>query len=501
MKKLSFRERAHGLFLNWKTCCFLIVALTIITYVNVINGPFLWDDIGKSELMQSLFGTNVLAYHTVNIILHALNGCLVYGIFRKLSFKVLWGLLAALIFVVHPVQVESVAYIAGLPYVLGAFFVLLGVNLYLGVGNLSKHWWKFVGVAVLFALSILVEESNVMFPGLIALLTIYGWRHFGKKDKKARFLGIGILIALSLTYIGLRFAPLGFMEADHFLGVNPYTESLYVRFVTFLSVIPEYLRLLFAPVDLHFEKSFEYYENILSLRAIVGALVLIGMGVASYFSWKRSKKVFLGILWTLVAISPMAGLTVLNATYAERWLYIPLVGILIALFALTKSVRKRKQVRALSIVLVILIVVFSARSISRNSEWADPIKFYEKELVYTPNSPRLYNQLSIALIRNGELEKAISYLERGIEIDSSGMSAALRHNLGDSYMQMENYADAIEAYLNALEIRPNNLQSHKALHDIFAGAGDPEITRIFERFIKRIESGEIVTVEEIKLLR
>ena len=149
-------------------------------------------------------------------------------------------------------------------------------------------------------------------------------------------------------------------------------------------------------------------------------------------------------------------------------------------------------------VVSVVIILFSWRTISRNVEGGDPIQFYENELLYTTHSPRLYNQTGRAFLQADRFQRALCYFRLGVEIDVTQSFPNLWYNMGTTYLELKRYDESVLALLEALKIQPDMLRAHELAYKIFLQAGQDERAEVFQGFISRLENGEAVTREEIE---
>lgn len=518
---------------NWIILA-IFAAVSFLLYANVLNGPFLWDDGGLVEQNESIrsfkylpnwftgqndaditeitsrlyrpvstmayasiygaFGLNVTAYHLFLVLLHTANAFLTFLLLKKLKFSVVAGLIAALIFLVHPVQTTAVSYIAGVPDVLSSFFVLSGLLFFTG-----KKIISLAASGAFFILALLSKESGIMLLGLSALIAIYDWRNYKMPERKTKIVFFLTLGALTGIYFWLRIkylnaGPLGLNTVE-----SPYIESIWVRIITFISVIWDYAKLVFAPVALYFDRLSYNYETLLSLRVVFGLTLIIGGLVWSYFSYKKTKKFFLGFLWFFIALGPVSGLIPVNAMYRENWLYVPLIGVGMLIGALSERIKTEKMKTVFLVLFAIAILALGTRTIYRNFEWADPHAFFENELTHNKQFPRIYNEYGKLFYKEGDYEKAVGLFTEGILVSqpANPILIKLHHNLGATYIMKKNSNTAIIHFLMIFETDTNYLKAHEKLAELFTLGNRPERAAAFEEFAQRIREGGTVAFEEI----
>jgi len=531
---MSFIETIKkGFNNNW---CILGLFTLIVTalYINVIQGPFIWDaralvidneyihsfehakhwftgetiqELGRNSttvyrpISKAVYASiyhfaelNVIPYHIVLMLIHVINTFLVFTLLQKFKCSRFGSFLAALLFLVHPVHTTMISYIAGIPDAISSLFILLGLLFFL-----QKKSAALIGAVLCFIIAMLAKESGIILLGLSALIAIYDWKHFGKKEKKAKlifFLTLGGVTALyfwlRLTYINPQGLVLNKMDYI-------YTQSLLVRMMTFISTVWDYTKLIFAPVGLYFDRIGYHYQTLLTFRGIFGIIVIITGLIGSYISFKKDKKFFLGFFWIFVALGPVSGIIPVNAIYRENWLYIPMIGVGILLSLLWDKISKKKPTTFIAIYMIV-ITLLSTATIYRNFEWADAHAFFENEIEHNNTHPRIYNQYARLHFREGNHKKAIEFFSEAISIsapDDPGL-ANIHYDLGTAYLLNKDLNSAIVHYLLTFNTEPNHLKAHEQLTKLFTLGNHHERAAKFAEFTERIKNGEQLTLEEIK---
>ena len=288
----------------------LIVIFGFIIYANALNNDFIYDDHGlvvdnkyikdwqflpKIFTMPlpggynvetnfyrpiqaltylfdySLFKLKPLGYHLTNILLHLINGILVFLLINMISKNLAVSTISSLLFVIHPIQTEAVTYISGRADPLSCLFMLLSLFLFIKYNTLKKRI-TYLGSIFCFILSLLSKEITIVFP---LLLILYDYYFLNEKDKtsflnkiKTRYLSFFLVVVI---YTILRLTILNFPaeEAATLKAVNPC-----FRLLTAAKVFFVYLKLLFVPLGLHMERTIKVPEYFLEPAALISAIGL-----------------------------------------------------------------------------------------------------------------------------------------------------------------------------------------------------------------------------------
>jgi|SaaInlStandDraft_4_1057021.scaffolds.fasta_scaffold03931_3 protein O-mannosyl-transferase len=481
----------------------LLVILGIASYVIVLNGDFLVDDLDliveneqikslgnffsfftsspiggalsdlyrplhtlMNALIYSLFELNPAPYHFVNILFHIANSYLVYKLLKVFKFSDIARLLGALLFLLHPVQTESVAYVAGLPEPMGAFFVLSGLLVFVAGIKSKKNFWKYLLASVgIFCLALLSKEAMVIFVPLSLLLVLYLWGGLNKKAKKKSLYGLGVFAVLACLYLYLKFTYLHFGGEEIELAKESiYTESLYLRLINFIYVLWDYMVLIVFPLDLFFIKPYSGVDTLFNLQGIVSVLGLLAGLVLAGLSYRKKKIVFVGVLWFLFAMIPYSGIVPLNAIYFEHWLYISILGWIIPFIYLFDYFKKSQTKKNFLIISLAILVLFMGRTIMRNYEWANLQGFYENEIEHDAPHLWFYYDLGSIYFESGKTTEAIEVFEKAINLFPD--DASLHYNLAIVSIQLGDLEAAQNSAQKILTINPEDQSAIEILNYI-----------------------------------
>ncbi len=350
-----------------------------------------------------LFGLNPAGYHLFNIVLHSVNGFLVFLVTRRLSGPTgvsrWWPLGVALFYLWHPVQSEAVACIAGISNLFFAFWGWLGFYSYI-------RSWK--GVSwIACALALLSKEQAVVLPVLFAWYDLF-WRRDGVRGTLGRWLPFAFLLA---GYFLLRTCVIRGGDAVPALG-NPY--ELWLRVLAIPRTLLMYGRLIVFPYDLHYYRSTDilrpFWPGMVGLAVLVGGLVWW----ARRASRKKAAWLIFGLGWFILALGPLLNILPLINEYsliltAEHFLYLPLWGFLTAASALLAGkVRREIWIAALGICLVL-----TTRQVTY---WRGEVPLFERVVRYEPSFGRAHILLGKAYMKEGRYARALAAQQKAAAI-------------------------------------------------------------------------------------
>lgn len=366
-------------------------------------------------LEWQLWGNAPAVFHATNVLLHAVATALVAGLVLRLGGGRAAALGAGLLFAVHPVHVEAVANLVGRAEVLAAIGVLAGCHLFLSerIGPAAR----LAGIAVLYLLAMGAKESAATLPALLLIVDA-----LRPRESRMGAVGVlrrngalvGVLAAVLITYVVARTQLLGGLGNDP----APYLRGLSTadRLATAARLWPEYVRLMFWPVDL----SAEWGPDALRPAtwgdplAWVGLLLGIALGVVAWMSWKADRWIAAGVLWFAAAVLPVSQILFpAGVLLGERTLYLPSVALAFfippAVAALRKYPAQLSQSLATAGAIVLLL---GLRTWTRTPTWESTNTVFEQMLRDHPGLWIVQWQAGELLARGGRAEEAVAWYER-----------------------------------------------------------------------------------------
>ena len=427
-------------------------------------------------------GTNSLSYHLFSNAIHIANAILIFLLLSRLLLARWVAFLTALIFAIHPLQTEAVAYISGRGDPLALFFMLSALLLYLKSKSPADSW-KLLSLGSLI-LALLSRETAIVFPFLLMLCEFF-------RSGRGRFiLAIRNSFIKALPYFGIVFAygilrltVLNFQNTLNFYQTpTAYSENILYRLFTFMHVLVDYFSLLFVPVGLHMERSMIVHTSLFQWPVWLSALIVISILVLLRRLYVRRHPDFpvwlFGFGWFFVGLAPVSGITPINALIYEHWLYVPMIGFwfmisfyLVKLLTYLQGETLKIRGRTLVIVVMVVYVIFLGyQSIQRNILWGKPIEFYKDILLYEPNSIRINNNLGNHYYNAKDMVQAEYYYRKATE--ENDVYAQPYFNLGTILQAKGDVLGAITLYEQAIRINPKFFHPYQQLAGIYAQQGN-----------------------------
>lgn len=409
-------------------------------------------------ILHSLGGGRPWIFHLFQAVMHAANSALVFLILRKLFGRWLMPAVLALVFALHPLNVESVVYVSALQ---DAQFFFFGALALLAV--MYRERFNFIyGQAIpgsLLLASMLSKETGVVVLAIYALYVIIFGR-LEKFTKRDYYWQAGNILGSLGVYIFMRLVVAKVEVGTQ--GLSPITTATtWERFLSVPQIVFYYLSNFVLPYKLAIAqhwivRSAGWQEFWLPLSVLMFALLLMGLIVLK--SYQKSKQMFLlalfFLLWFWGAILLHLHVVPLDMTVADRWFYLPMVGLL-GLIGIgwqlwgAGKISTRSNRQLLLAVLIVTMTALSVRSIVRIRDWRDGLTLFSHDIAYSQDAFDLENNLGTELMRAGRADEAKPHFERSTELLPHWWTSW--NNLGVVYAQEGNIELAKEYYARAIE--------------------------------------------------
>jgi protein O-mannosyl-transferase len=477
----------------------LILLLTFLVYSSsIFNGFLIWDDdlnvyqnpaitslsfahikqyfssfyIGMYQPLTTLSfalnfkftGMNPAGFHAGNLFFHLLNTLLVFIIIRGITKKSSVALLTALFFGIHPMFVESVAWVSERKDVLYSFFFLLSLVFYVEYVRKDKGFIFLLLSLLMFICSVLSKSTAILLPAILLLLDWFLKRKFCWKQisEKIPFLIISIIIA-GVT--------LHSQYATEFKDLSAYQFNLFDRFFLSAYSILFYLIMFFFPVNFSAIHPYPVKSGLFLPLQYYLAFVALIILLICLFQFLKNRQAetkrliifgisfFIIMLILFIQIIPLPGFSVT----AERYSYMPFIG-LFFLFSMIISnfferfeSQKNRYLYALYLVISIFVVFYSVTTYNRNKVWKSNFTVFSDAIKKHPHTAMPYNNRGLAYSQSGNLSQAISDFTRAIEINPDHSS--YRYNRANAFLAEQNYPMAIQDYTAAIRSNPHDAEA------------------------------------------
>jgi tetratricopeptide (TPR) repeat protein len=407
-----------------------------------------------------IFGAQSGPQHLTNLLFHTATTLLLFFFLRKITGSIGCGLFVAFAFALHPLHVESVAWISERKDVLSTFFFVLTLWAYVDYAR-DPRPVRYMWVIGLFVCALLSKQMTVTLP-LVALVLDFWPLRRGidiRTDIKEK---------LPLMALSIGAAMIAFMVQRSGGAVSSFEKIPFsIRLINIPVAYATYLVQFVWPMNLTvfypYDPSPDWWKPVAATIALIAI---------SIFAWKeRANRPYLlaGWLWYLITLLPVIGIIQIGGqAHADRYTYIPLIGVLIAL-AWGASDLAAARARYLTSGILLFWIVLTWIQIGY---WADSIALFQHAVEVTRDNFVAYSNLGVALADAGKLPEAISAYKESVR--SQPLFADAHYNLGTALMDMPGrQAEAIQEMQTALKLDPSNAKARNNLGKMLAQGTAP----------------------------
>lgn len=496
----------------------ILAAAGVIVYVNSFSAPFHLDDFGSISNNYSIrdpfniaeiwkfysnrfviyftfainyfiHQTGLEGYHITNVAIHIFNGFILYLIIYNIlslryfngkkiaTFKRFVCILAAVMFIVHPMQVNAVTYIVQRTASLAATFYLLAIFFFIKFRVYDKVRY-FVLVMLFTILAMFTKENTITIPFMLLFIEILFFLKDGKTSWKKRLLFLFVLFLTVPIIPGTNLFLHGYSQSDP--GVSFKASTSMDRmwyFYTSLNVIILYIKLLFIPNYQNFDYSNDYpiSHNIWEHGSYISLIILVLIFLIAVKNFKRNKLITLGIVWFFMGLAVESSFISIKDVYFEHRVYYPLAGFVIALMGIVFAEFKSKDRKMLvkkpllyfTVLSAIVIITNSALTLRRNYIYSDTVRLWSDVVKKAPMSDRGHSSLGASYLDyyDSEDESTKKYLKRAeeelkIAIQQYPYNDTAHCNLSKTYYLEGEYDLAIKEAEETNKISPSVYAFH-----------------------------------------
>jgi tetratricopeptide (TPR) repeat protein len=448
--------------LSWKNIKTFFTKIFVIHYCPLVMLSYSLD--------YKVSNLNPKAYHTTNLVFHLFNCLLVYYLIYLLSKDIYIAFIAALLFGIHPVHVESVAWITERKDVLYSFFFLGSLILYVLYKRENNQKYYIVSV-VLFICSLLSKAMAITLPFVLILLDYYPFKKLNKKImvEKIPFMVLSFIFSLVVIYITYVTPEKTINEQMKF--------SIFQNILNANYSILFYLKKLLLPVNLSAIYPHPYNINTqIPLIFLLSPVVVSILAYLVYVSKKYTRKIIFGSLFFLITIFPVIQLIpVGRAIAADRYTYIPYIGLFFMAGSFFSWLYNRKynhvkKIKYILIACIILITgIMTVLTRNRCKIWENSEELWKDVLKKYPRSTTAHINLGLAYRKNGFIDAAIE--EYRIARDINPDLVKPHFNLGNSYKAKNMIDEAISEFNIVIQLSPDYYAAHLNLGDLYHSKG------------------------------
>lgn len=426
-------------------------------------------------LEHHFFGAQPFFYHLDNILLHIANGLLVFWLILLFGEKIWMAFFVAILFTVHPMRVESVAWVTERKDVLYAFFFLLTLISYSYYLKKTQRKYYFLSL-FLFVLALFSKVQAIVLPFILLLVDFLFFGGVSQKNLKEK---------IPFFILTIIFAVVGICAQYFGKNLTPVrTEGLVNNFIIMNYLVVFYLKQLFFPLKL--SCWYVYYgaqgksANFFSGEFLGSLLIVLTLIMAVLYFLKKNKKISFGILFFLITIFPVIKPIPLlgEIIAADRYTYIPSIGLFYLLGVIFSSFKQKYKI-FLTAAFIFVVGIFSFLTWQRCFVWRNSSSLWKDVIKNYPYTSRAYGNLAHYYLDSGITQKLKGNYEKAIE----DFTFAIKINPGEPlayfkrglvYGLKKENEPAIADFKKAIELSPANGEFYYDLAVVYYQKGDYE---------------------------
>jgi len=416
-----------------------------------------------------LYGMDPGRHHLTNVLFHIGNTLLLFLVFRRMTGALWCSAFIAALFALHPLHVESVAWIAERKDVLSTFFWMLTMGAYAWYVE-RRGFLRYLLVLLFFILGLMAKPMLVTLPFVLLLLDYWPLSRFqfGHQNGNIVIQRKSVVIRLICEKIPLFALAAASCIVTLFAQQSGGAVCSFSAFpinIRIANALVSYVGYIVKMLWPHQLAVLYPHPGMLPWIQVIGAcLLLVFIFILAFMALKRCPWLIVGWVWYIVTLVPVIGLVQVGSqAMADRYTYVPLIGIFIMIAfgvpELMSGWRYRKI--GLSTMAVACLLVLMATTWFQVRYWANSVTLFERALAVTENNYVLHSNLGVTLFSKGKVDEAIDHFHDAMRINPRYAKA--HNNLGTALIHKGKVKKAIAHFREALRIRPGYSDAHDNL--------------------------------------
>jgi Flp pilus assembly protein TadD len=417
-----------------------------------------------------LFGLQAGGHHMVSVLLHIVNVLLLFVLMRRATGVLVASALVAALFAIHPLHVESVAWVSERKDVLSTMFWLLAMLAYVEYAR-QPEWRRYLLVFTLMALGLMSKPMVVTLPFALLLFDIWPLDRLRQGQTWTKLIVEKlplVALAVAASVVTLVVQRQGGAVSD--LGLLP----LSTRVGNALASYGRYLGKTVWPEHL---AAFYPYTNT-AANPMPGwwiptsVAVLVVFTAIAAWSFRRRPYIFVGWIWYVVTLIPVIGFVQVGTqAIADRYTYVPLIGVFIALVWWVASVAHSRPIlqRAAAGLAVVVVSALAVKAHAQAAVWQTNATLWNHAITVTKANYLAENEVGVELVKAGQHAEALPHFEQASRYRPEFVQA--RGNLGLAYTRLGRLDEAIQNLKLAAQLQPDRAQTFNDLGFALLGKG------------------------------
>lgn len=392
-----------------------------------------------------IYGLNPFGPHLTNLLLHLAVVLALFLVLRAMTGSVWRSIAVAALFAVHPLRAESVAWVSERKDLLSGLFFMLTLGAYLRYIRRPFSVRRYVSVALLFSAGLLSKSMLVTLPFVLLLLDVWPLGRFRSEKPTRLILEKVPLLLITALFCGVTvWAQQTAIASTDALPFSWRLENTVVSYFV-------YSKQLIVPFGL--AALYPVRDGFFPMWQVIGSVVfLAAISLIALRKIKTDPFLFTGWFWYLGMLIPVIGiLQVGSQAHADRYTYLPQIGLLVAIvWRVGDWANSRRRRIAVSVVTLAILCGLTIAGRIQTGMWENTNTLWTRTLAHTENNPVAHSNLGAFLLVEGDPDGAIEHFEKSIQLNAG--RAEVFNNLAAAYAEKERYADAVKASGMALKL-------------------------------------------------
>ncbi len=407
-----------------------------------------------------LFGLNPAGHHFMNVLWHCASTLLLFLFLNKTTGERRKSAMVAFLFALHPLHVESVAWVAERKDVLSGFFWMLTLYCYADYASKGCFIRYFLCLAT-FVLGLLAKPMLVTLPLILLLVDFWPLKRFENSASRIDFAKLPRLVYEKIPFVLLAIA-VSFItyltqKSDGAVSENYTMLSRAGKAITYYVA---YLGKLMWPTGLSVFYPRSFYPP--SVMHIAGAaLFLAAVTLFAFIVMKRHSYILMGWFWYLITLVPVIGFIQIGShSIADRYTYIPFIGVFTVFVWGGAALANRFGMAGMPLCIFSALLIIANITVTyiQLGYWKNSITLFSHAVEVTESNHVALTNLGNALLETGRFEESIYYLQLAVKERPADTFALM--NMGNAYRRMNEHEKALESYSRVLLLEPGSEKGH-----------------------------------------
>jgi len=447
--------------LNWNNLKLIFSPVNPVEKGNIYHPVFLFSLCLDFYLWQ----LNPFGFHLSNFIMFLLNILFIYIVTMRLFHEKFIASVTALLFAIHPVNVEAVNWIAARTFLLAGMFSFMSFYFFLCSGDMKNRYIMYICSLTLYICALLSHPVVILYPLVIIVYLYYFRSNRGMEKWGYKILPVIPYVLSLIAYVCILF----FSHAERTRNLTDFT--VYDKVFTGVVIFSRYIKLILWPCNLSILYTVNIAESFRDHSIILSFILLALFLFFLIYSFFKDRKLFFPLFWFFIFYIPVSNTFIfLDFSMADRYIYIASFGIYLLFSLICHRLLVRKtEILKLSIygVLIIIISAFSVMTCNRVNVWQNSFNLWSDTVKKSPFYAHAHLGLGVEYVKKGMTDEAIREYEKVIELDPDSTKGYM--NLAASYYAKKSYDRAIINARKALTIDPSLVLARKFLYDSYMG--------------------------------